>query len=496
MMVALGALICAGVPASAGSTAFGSDPADGDAVGRTVRILATTLRSARVPAATYAVVRDGQVSVGTHGSGIREDTPFVLGSVSKSVTAVAVLQLVEVGAVDLEARVTRYLPWLSTADATAVPTIRQLLEQTSGWPTSAGTADVAAGPRSLERRVRGLAGVQPTAPPGARFQYCNLNYAALGLVVETVAGEPYAEYVQRHVFDPLEMRHSYTSLSRARAAGLPAGTTPWWGVNVRSSPEAFPGALPDGYLISTAPDLGHYLQMLLDRGTYRGRRVLAARWVDAMQAPAHRTDPDVAAPGTDTYGMGLAGGEVNHRRLVAHQGDVAGFHTDLGLLPAEHRGLVVLTARNGALIDNSGPYLAGLRTLAGETGVPAGQSFVRTYLAFDTCCAALGAGLATRCVAVVRRRRPPLLRHRTWRRALLSVAGSLLLSASWILAVVVGLGTATQGAPLQPALVLAFAPEIFVIGCVVAGYPLVVSVLRLVHRARWERHELNRAPGR
>jgi hypothetical protein len=144
------------------------------------------------PAAAYVVVApDGTATVGTHGTGVTARTPFVLGSLSKSFTALSVMQLVDRGKVALDRPVTAYPPWFRTATPGRVPTIRQLLDQSSGLPTAAGVADVTHPGRGLEQRVRRIADVTPTAAPGARFQYCNLNFATLGLVVQTVSGQPY-----------------------------------------------------------------------------------------------------------------------------------------------------------------------------------------------------------------------------------------------------------------------------------------------------------------
>jgi CubicO group peptidase (beta-lactamase class C family) len=89
------------------------------------------------PAAAYVVVApDGTVTVGTRGKGVTACTPFVLGSLSKSFTALAVLQLVDRGRVELDRPVTAYLPRFRTATPGRAPTIRQLLDQSSGLPTS------------------------------------------------------------------------------------------------------------------------------------------------------------------------------------------------------------------------------------------------------------------------------------------------------------------------------------------------------------------------
>src|SRR4051794_7347391 len=171
--------------------------------------VAGQFRDVGVPGGAVAIVRDGRVSTST-GFGVADSTgrpvtattPFVIGSVSKPITATAVLQLVDAGRVDLDAPVRRYLPEFGLADpaASATITMRELLDQTSGIPTSAGERPLTGPVTDLEQQVRALATVSPSRRPGTAYAYSNANYLVLGLVIERVSGEPYARYVDEHVF--------------------------------------------------------------------------------------------------------------------------------------------------------------------------------------------------------------------------------------------------------------------------------------------------------
>jgi len=124
------------------------------------------------------------------------ETPFLIGSATKSVTALAVMQLVESGKVSLDAPVQHYLPWFRVADpeASAQMTVRHLLNQTSGMSTLAGTiclADSDDSPNAVERQARALSTLKLNRPVGASFQYCNLNYNLLGLVIEAASEQSY-----------------------------------------------------------------------------------------------------------------------------------------------------------------------------------------------------------------------------------------------------------------------------------------------------------------
>jgi CubicO group peptidase (beta-lactamase class C family) len=200
----------------------------------------------------YGRARPGNGPSG--GTAPTSQTPFALGSITKSITALAVMQLVKAGKVELDAPVQRYLPWFRVADpeSSARMTVRHLLNQTSGLPMRPGLialADMDDSPAAVERQARELATLRLTRPVGAAFEYSNLNYNLLGLIVEAANVEPYTDYVQNHIFAPLEMGHTYTSQSDARRAGLALGHRYWFGCPV-PAPDL---PMPRGSLPSQAP---------------------------------------------------------------------------------------------------------------------------------------------------------------------------------------------------------------------------------------------------
>jgi CubicO group peptidase (beta-lactamase class C family) len=129
-------------------------------------------------------------------------TPFLLGSTSKSFTALAAMQLVDAGRLDLDAPARLYVPEFQLANQRAADriTVRQTLQQTTGMPATAGGPIVrsAADGTALEA-LHELQGTTLVTPPGEAFAYSNGNYILAGLIVERASGEPYAQYVQRHI---------------------------------------------------------------------------------------------------------------------------------------------------------------------------------------------------------------------------------------------------------------------------------------------------------
>lgn len=425
-------------------------PATGSASSASSAV-AAQLRADAVPIAAWAVVSDGQVITGARGDGVDDTTPFVLGSVSKSFTALAVLQLVDTGRMQLDAPAARYLPHFRTADPTAVITIEQLLTQTSGLPTSAGTAIVDHPDASLEQRVDGAADVHLVSAPGSTFHYSNLNYAILGRVVEEVSGVSFGDYVQEHIFEPLDMTGSYTSVAQARAHGLPSASTVWFGVTVPRSTPDYPGGAPDGFLVSTARDMARYLRFQLSDGALDGVRVVSEQSMRRMHTAAVSTEADVAAVGTHSYAMGWGVGEVGGRPLVAHDGDCIGYHANVVLLPAESSGLVVLTARNGALTAPNGPATAGTTVLQGTSRGGSSHEFLTTYVVLDVVVLLVVVLLVRLLLRRDRRQRISGAERglRPWRALCVSVVVDLAVAAGVYVGVFWGLATAAEGFPVS-----------------------------------------------
>ena len=446
-----------------------------------VDVVRSQLAASHVPEAAYAALDHGQVSSGGWGQGVDADTPFVLGSISKSFTALAVMQLTDRGDVSLEAPVRRYIPDFRTADPAAVITVRQLLEQTSGLPTSAGS-DVIANPDrlSLSERVHDAANVHLATGPGEAFHYCNLNYAILGFIVERVSGQSFGDYVTTNIFKPLAMTHSHASIPAARAAGMPDGSTVWFGATVHQSTPNAVGALPDGYLTSTANDMAHYLQMQLGDGSYQGTRIVSAARLRDMHTAATTTPPDAAAESTTSYGFGWGIGKLDGHLLLAHDGDTTGYHANMALLPETGQAIVVLTARNGSLTDASSAYRAGLTALVESPAPIPSSSFALTYVIVDAVAVAVVLAMA---VTLLRRRRwSARVQRRAVRRGRVgavapTVVLDLLLAALVYVGVFTVSGILVQGFPFSVGVIFGFVPDATTLVLLSTGFFVLKAVV-------------------
>ena len=315
-----------------------------------------------IPGAALAIVEGAKIvhlrafgRAGPDGQAPTAQTPFFIGSLTKSVTAVAILQLVEADKVELDAPVRRYLPWFQVADpqATAQMTVRHLLNQTSGFTQTVGMiplADFDDQPGAAERQARALATFQPARLPGAAWEYSNVNYNLLGLIVEAASGEAYTDYVQNHIFAPLEMRHSHTARAAAQQDGLAVGHRAWFGWPVAAPDLPAPaGSLPSGQLIASAEDMGHYLIAQLHNGRYHDAQLLSPASIAAMQRPA----VTAASMGVEmgAYGMGWFVQQTDHGTRLWHNGQVPDYFAYMVLLPEQQRGLVLLVNTNQMMLN-------------------------------------------------------------------------------------------------------------------------------------------------
>ncbi|MDF2629830.1 MAG: class beta-lactamase-related serine hydrolase [Symbiobacteriaceae bacterium] len=309
------------------------------------------MQQGHIPGIAVGIVEDGRTvylkgfgQADAGGRPVTPQTPFMIGSLSKSFTGLAALQMVEAGKLDLDAPVQRYLPWFRVADgaASAQITVRHLLNHTTGIPRSEdaflGALDQH---HTSEWVVRGLADVGLAAAPGARYEYSNLNYITASLIIETVSGVPYDRYVSEQILAPLQMTHSFTAEAPALADGLATGHISVGGLwplahRVRFSPSQ----LGSGSLITSAEDMTHYLLALMHDGRYEGRAVLPPQRVAELFAPGAPTAPYKGAP---TYGLGWVTAQRVGETLYEHQGSSAGFHSAMAMLPGRSRGVIILS---------------------------------------------------------------------------------------------------------------------------------------------------------
>jgi CubicO group peptidase (beta-lactamase class C family) len=337
-----GLILSAAAPAQAG----------GELPQRLDALVQSFKQQAGIPGLALALIEDGQVTLlkgyGTdsRGQAITPHSTLYLGSLSKSVTALALMRQWDQGKLDLDAPVTAYLPDFRLADPaqSGQITVRMLLNQVSGIcgqddPDPNQTAP------SLQAQVGRLRSLKLSSAPGAKYCYSNQNYMLLGAILEKISGLPFGEALRQSVFEPLEMTNSGVSQAALPHYAPPFGQ--FLGLAYPLEQRHFPAGEASGYTLSSIEDLTHYVRMLMDGGQYQGRTILSPRAVELLWTPASGEKGD--------YAMGWIVRQVNGVKLVKHDGAIESYAANIAILP-ERKTAVLFLANQNSLVQTFVTY--------------------------------------------------------------------------------------------------------------------------------------------
>ena len=268
-------------------------------------------------------------------------TLFRNGSITKTFTWTAVMQLVEQGKLDLDADINTYLDFRIPPTYPQAITLRHILTHTPGLEEDSRelfTEDSARIrpmsewlPAHMPERVR---------PPGTYSSYSNWATAVAGYIVERVSGMPYDEYIDRNILQPLGMTNATTRQPLPAALRAQMSNGYKWS-NGRFEPQKFEmvtGAWPAGSMSVSATDMAKWMLAHLNNGTYRGQRILAESTAVLMRTRLQGHDPRI--PG---FAYGFYEQTTSGPRAVGHGGDTQWFHSDMMLLPEERVGVYIST---------------------------------------------------------------------------------------------------------------------------------------------------------
>src|SRR3984885_2177694 len=302
------------------------------------------LHTADIAGAVVAVVKEGQILTerGYGYSDVAGPTPvdpkltlFRPGSVSKLVTWTAVMQLVEQGKIDLDADVNQYLDFKIPARDGKPVTMRNLMQHVAGF----------------EEQAKNIMSEDPKAPgyeallkqwvpervfaAGTTPAYSNYGASLAGYIVQRVSGETFDDYLDKHIFEPLDMKHS------TFRQPLPAELVPLMskGYELASDePHVFEivGPAPAGSLSSPAEDMAHFMIAHLQNGEYNGKRILRPETAEMMH-----NSPLTMLPPLNRMELGFFETNINGHEVIGHLGDTQYFHTSLHLFLEENVGFYV-----------------------------------------------------------------------------------------------------------------------------------------------------------
>ncbi|MFL6604920.1 MAG: serine hydrolase [Steroidobacteraceae bacterium] len=301
-----------------------------------------------VTGAVVAIVKDGRVlfSKGYGKSDLGRKPPvdpasslFRIGSTTKTLTWTAVMQLVEQGKLDLDHDVNEYLKGFRLPDTYSKPvTLRQIMTHTAGFEEGFLGYLINSEPEKqlpIEQAMRQHMPAR-VRPPGEMSAYSNYGASLAGLIVEQVSGLPFNDYIERNIFQPLDMR--FATVQEPVPARLSSYVTTGYkmenGRAIAQRYEIVGGFRPAGSGAVSALDMTHFMLAHLQGGRYADRQILKPETVQLMHATAFTPDPRF--PG---MALGFYHQDINGIDAVGHGGDTMYEHTDMLLLPQQNVGL-------------------------------------------------------------------------------------------------------------------------------------------------------------
>ncbi|WP_026123948.1 serine hydrolase domain-containing protein [Nocardiopsis chromatogenes] len=346
-VLAVSSTTASALPAAADPGGTGPVPAEVD------RFLSDFVDESGVPGVSVAITKGTEVVYvtgaghGSDGEPVTADTLMRVASLSKSFTALAVMQLVEEGKVDLDRPVRTYLPEFTLDDPRVEDiTVRQLLNHTSGMADSEFRDEHRVGPDTLEEYVAGMADVGLAAEPGSRYSYHNPNFRVAARLVEVVGGEPIDEYLARRVFAPLGMESSLMIITGDQPVpGLPDGHV-WAYGRALPAPDRGHVQAGAGGVVTTARDMARWLIMQNNGGeSAEGTPIVSAGSIAEMHRPQGPGDEP-----EDGHGLGWA-----KKPPADGKGPVRVSHGGAGRTYGSYQGLFTESGGYGiAVMINSG----------------------------------------------------------------------------------------------------------------------------------------------
>jgi CubicO group peptidase (beta-lactamase class C family) len=305
------------------------------------------IERADIAGAAVAVVADGHLLF-AQGYGyadlksrrpvLAQQTLFRAGSISKLFTWTAVMQLVAAGKLDLDRNINDYLDFKVPEPYGKPITLRDVMTHSAGFEETITDLFVSEPDQLFPLREYLIRHMPPLIhPPGRVVAYSNYGATLAGYIVQRVSGEPFDEYVMRHILQPLGMSHATFQQP------LPADLQPLMSSGYRQASDGHTVAFelveaaPAGALTTTVTDLAKFMLAQLDGGSYDGAQILGPAALQEMHTPQGRP-----LPGMNGMDLGFYDENRNGLRIIGHGGDTGAFHSDLHLLLDKGIGFAIM----------------------------------------------------------------------------------------------------------------------------------------------------------
>jgi CubicO group peptidase (beta-lactamase class C family) len=328
----------------------------------------------RIPGLSIALVEESE-TIYQRGFGFRDlssglpatpRTLYGIGSVTKSFTAIAIMQLAEKGKISLDDPIEKYVP-LKLKPFGETVSIHHLLTHSSGIPALAYAEAFIRGVLGLDHQWLPVSSPEDiiafmrdaekwaVSKPGRRFFYLNEGYVLLGYLISKLSGSSYEQFVKKEILKPLNMSRTFFSKSEIEKDQDTA--TPYIVDREKKHiASAFPfGITSDGGLISNVVDLANYIKMHINRGEFEGTTILSKEMLELMEK-AHVSLP-YQVFGGESYGYGwMVTPKFQGYKLVSHGGSVLVYTAYVGYLPEKKIGVALLANASGYLLSHIGMY--------------------------------------------------------------------------------------------------------------------------------------------
>lgn len=327
------------------------------------------------PSLAVAIIKDGEVQMneafGFADDGAKRkadsDTLYQIGSCTKAFTAACTAILVDRGKLEWDQPIKKYVPWIEFHDqyTTENATVRDLLCHRTGLPRH--DAYWIYGPCTRKDMVENLRNMQPAWPLRSQWCYQNTCYVALGMLIETVSGMTWEQFVQENILDPLGMKHTVFYLdaflgaknhAEAYARVLPTDTKgyehiPFFSSDAENMAAGIGAPFgPAGSIMSTLNDMIKWVQLLMNGGKAGDKQLISEESMEQLTKPQMLLSDPLIYPFPEqdffSYAMGWFTETYRGHKMVEHGGNIDGFSTLVTMIPDEKLAVIAM-----ANFDNS-----------------------------------------------------------------------------------------------------------------------------------------------
>ncbi|MGM0851958.1 MAG: serine hydrolase [Bacillota bacterium] len=311
------------------------------------RFMNESMEEYGIPGASLAIIQEGklmfQQSWGEQSKGapVTKDTLFTIGSVSKPLTSLAIMRLVDDKKIELDQEIDHYLHAFhyNRNRFDKKITIRHLLTHSSGI-TSYDGLEIAdrnlRGKNAIDVAVQKLNNVNLSYEPGEVHQYSAANYLLLGKIIENITKQTFSEYMDDEIFSVIGMDRTVSNFEAAKVLGYQPGYQSWFGKPMKSRGFFDDSGAPYGYMVSTTGDMAKFIKFLLEGGG----DILSKDSFDTYTSPHYHRKEDMY------YGLGWRISTEVDNSYYFHGGETPDSRAELFINPQQDYGFILLTNKN------------------------------------------------------------------------------------------------------------------------------------------------------